>query len=358
MLVECKIEDIDFFNIINRSNSLLSNFDYTEIDRSFYEKHIKSRIPPRIFDVHVHINLEEHIAMVPEERWYSDWALECGHLLPCDDAHSIAKELFPDSRYEIAGFPWPINEADLAGNNQYLAKMGAEGKLKPFMCVKPEWEPDYIERTLVEGGFVGFKPYPDMVTDVKGADISIFGFLPHEQCKILDRYGKAVMLHLPRKERIADRDNIRELLELRQRYPNITIIIAHFGRSFCPIYLRKGLKRMGDVRGFYFDTSAVINPEVYDVALDFIDPSKILFGTDMPITLWHGKQKWRRKRYINIPREEFTWKKLRKPKEEPFYNLILYEQVRSILDAFERNRLGKEEKEGIFYGNAIRALKL
>jgi hypothetical protein len=78
----------------------------------------------------------------------------------------------------------------------------------------------------------------------------------------------------------------------------------------------------------------------------------------MPITLWHGRQIWKRKRYINMPREEFTWKKVRRPKEEPFYTLILYEQVRSMLDAFDRHGLGKEEREGIFYGNAIRALKI
>jgi hypothetical protein len=113
--------------------------------------------------VHVHLNLLEHVAMVPEERWRTDWALESGHLLP------------------------------------------------------------------VEGAFVGFTPYGDMVSGVKGADLGIFDFLPRRQLEIMDREG------------------------LRQ------------------------LRR--DAEGPYFDTSAVINPETCELAFDRLPVERILFGT-------------------------------------------------------------------------------
>ena len=65
------------------------------------------------------------------------------------------------------------------------------------------------------------------------------------------------MLHLPRAERIASPENVRELLEISQRYPEVAIIIAHFGRSFCPYYLERGLEQLGqEGQGFYFDTTA------------------------------------------------------------------------------------------------------
>ena len=332
-------------------------FEKTELDEAFYAEHIAPRLPAQVLDVHVHLNRPEHIAMVPEERWLSDWALESGHLLPCDDAYRCAKELYPDVEYAIAGFPWPIREADLVANNAYLSSMRREGKLSPFMAVRPEWPTEEVERALLEGEFVGFKPYGDMLTGVKGADISIFDFFPHAQWRILEQHHKAVMLHLPRKNRLADDDNIRELTEARYAYPDVTIIIAHFGRSFCPVYLEEGLDKLGDAEDFYFDTAAVVNPAVYDVAFSRLRRDRILYGSDMPILFWHGRREWSEREYHNLCREDFSWNvERRSPEEEATYTIFLYEQMRAILDAIERHGLTEGEKRGIFRENALRAL--
>ncbi len=335
-------------------------FEKTPLDARFYEEHLKPRLPWRIFDAHVHLNLPEHIAMVPEERWRTDWALESGHLLPVEDAYACARELFPEARYAIAGMPWPIREADLAANNRYLAEKRAEGLLHPFLAVRPEWDPEEIERELQEGGFVGFKPYGDMVSGVKGAELSIFDFLPRRQLEILDRRGLALLLHLPRRERIADPDNVRELREIRDRYPRVTVIVAHLGRSFCPYYLREGLRQLGrDAEGLHFDTSAVINPETYQVAFDSLPAERILFGTDIPILFWHGRRTWTEREYRNLCREPFSWNVHREPPEvEATYTLFLYEQMKAILDACDRQRFTRAQRDGLFWANARRALRL
>ena len=334
-------------------------FELTELDRNFFGEYIGPRLPKKVFDIHVHLNLPEHIEMVPKERWLSDWALECGHLLPVEDAFSCAKELFPDVEYSIAGFPWPIKEADIDNNNEYLARMSVERKISPFMAVRPEWNVEEIEKTLIEGRFVGFKPYPDMVSGVKGADISIFDFCPQTQWEVLNRNKKAVMLHLPRKDRLADKDNIKELQEIRQRYPDVKIIIAHFGRSFNPYYLRLGLEGLGNPDEYYFDTTAVINPEVYSIAFDKISGEHILYGSDLPITLWHGKREWTERDYVNLCRENYSWNKNRKPPDvEAGYTIFLYEEIRAILDAIDRCSLGDEVRNGVFRNNALRVLDL
>lgn len=331
-------------------------FERTPFDDAFYREHIMPRIPSSVFDIHVHINLPEHIAMVPKERWLSDWALESGHLMPCEDAYACAEELYPGVEYQIAGFPWPIREADLHGNNAYLSKMLKLGRLTPFMVVRPSWPADEVEKTLIEGDFVGFKPYPDMLSGVKGAEMSIFDFMSHEQWKILNRHKKALMLHLPRRGRIADDDNVRELKEARDKYPDVAIIIAHFGRSFCPIYLEEGLEKLGGADGFYFDNSAIINPAVYDLAFSRIPSERILYGSDMPILFWHGRQEWTEREYRNLCREKFSWK-IPRPAEEATYTIFLYEQIRSVLDAIDRHGLSEEEKRGIFRDNALRVLR-
>jgi hypothetical protein len=324
-----------------------------EHDKAFYREILQPRLPSQLYDIHVHLNLQEHVAMVPQERWLSDWAMEIGHVLPVNDALACTEELFPQSRYHINGFPMPVKEADLRSNNSYLAEQQRQNKLSAFMCIMPEWKDEEIERGLEEEGFLGVKPYPDMVSGVKGADIGIFDFMPPNQWEILNRHKKVVMLHLPRKDRLPADGNIQELKHIRQSYPDLFIIIAHFGRSFCPVYLEEGLNKLGDADGFYFDTSAVLNPSVYDVALTRLHPEQILYGSDMPITLFHGRREWTDRSYINLSSEDYSWNTDRRsPEEEASYTLFIYEQLAAMLDAMDRNGISKEHREGIFFNNA------
>lgn len=333
-------------------------FTLTEQDKRFYRQYLQSRMPPRLYDIHVHLNLPEHVSMVPAGRWLSDWAMECGHLLPVDDAIACGEELFPDSQYFINGFPMPVVEADLRENNRYLAREQRGNKITAFMCIMPDWDDEELEKTLIEEGFLGVKPYPDMVSGMKGADIGIFDFMPPNQWALVNKHNKAVMLHLPRKERFSADRNVEELHEIRQTYPDATIIIAHFGRSFCPYYLEEGLRKLGSADGFYFDTSGVLNPAVYDIAFTQLDPEQILFGTDMPIFLFHGRREWTDRAYINLSSEDFSWNTNRRSSEEESkYTLAIFEQLRTILDAIDRNGLGREMKEYIFFRNAEQLLQ-
>ena len=323
-----------------------------QVDEEFYEQYIRQRLPKQIFDFHVHINLLEHIPEMSEERIHSDWAFECGLILPCETAYRYGKLLFPDAEYRIAGFPWPIQEADLAAGNAYLLEKKNAGLLTPFMAVKPEFSEQYIEEQLPQ--FSGFKPYPDLVSSVKGAEISIFSFKPHWQLEILNRHHKTVVIHLPRKGRIADPNNVRELLEMRQKYPDIQIVIAHFGRSFNPIYLEEALRQMGDgAKDFYYDTAAVLNPEVYRLALERLPHDRILYGSDAPIMLWHGKRRWTERTYHNLAREPYSWNQHEEGEEaERRYSFFLYEQMKVILDETEAMGLGENVKRRLFYENA------
>lgn len=328
-----------------------------ENDEEFYVKYLKGRMPDRIFDFHVHLNLPEHIPDMSEERLRSDWAFECGLILPCETAYRYAGLLFPDTEYRIAGFPWPVREADLVSGNRYLLDKKAEGKVTPFMSVRPDFTEDYIEELLPE--FCGFKPYPDLVSTVKGAEISIFRFMPHWQLEILNRHRKAVVIHLPRKGRIADPENVRELLEMRQEYPDVQIVIAHLGRSFNPVYLREALKQLGSsAADFYYDTAAVLNPEVYELAFEKLPLTQILYGSDTPIMLWHGKRRWTDNTYINLTNEPYSWNHHEGGEAaEKGYTFFLYEQMKVILDTLERMGFGEDIKRGLFFGNTSQLLE-
>jgi len=338
---------------------MLPFFEYTDVDLMFYRKYIAPRIPSRIFDVHVHIFLKEHVDMIPEKTLKLFWASECAQVLSCDDALSCARELYPDTEYRIAGFPTLSPEADIKGMNEYVARMGIEDKCIPLMAVRPEWNASEVEETFLAGNFAGMKPYPGMVKGGSRGEVGIFEFMPHAQWDIINRHKKAVILHIGRKDRFADEKNIKDLLTARDAYPDVNIIIAHLGRSYCPYYLEEGLRRMGNPEGFYFDTTAVINPDVYDIAFGAIPAGNILYGSDMHVLFWHGKREWDKKNYYNITREEYSWNKNRRsPEEEAGYTIFLYEQMKSMLDALEKHGLTEEQKYDVFGKNAKRALRI
>ena len=87
------------------------------------------------------------------------------------------------------------------------------------------------------------------------------------------------------------------------------------------------------MRELNFDTAAVLNPAVHAMALEVMDPKRILYGTDLLVFLWHGKRRWTQWEYFNLAREDFPWNRHEEgPEAEAGYTFFLYEQLRSILD--------------------------
>lgn len=325
-------------------------FHKTNIDQRFYEEHIRERLPQRIVDAHVHMNLEKHVKNVSPERIAMDWALECGLQMDYEASRTYYHALFPDREVELVAFPFPLAEVDIPGNNRYLAGLAREKGICGLMSVRPEWSSEYCEETLLGNPFAGFKPYPYLASQIKGADISIYDFIPGEQLAVLDRHKKALVLHLPRRGRLPAPDNIRELREIRQAYPDIRIVLAHYGRCFTTEMFQKGTDALGeDLDGFYFDTAAVINPQVHRMAMERLDGSRIIYGTDLPIMAWHGIREWQSDTPSNYCREEFSWNHHEKRDEENGFTYIAYLQLKNMLDAIGEN---KSVREKIFYKNA------
>lgn len=331
-------------------------FHKTELDIEFYNEYLEERLPEKITDVHVHMNLEEHVKGVSKERISMDWALECGLQMEYEAAQHYYQTMFPGKDILLTAFPFPLPEVDIPANNVYLSGLAKTGKIDALMSVRPEWTAQYCEEILVNNPFLGFKPYPYLASAIKGADISIYDFMPESQLSVLDRHKKALMLHLPRKGRLPAPDNIRELREIRQKFPDIHIILAHFGRSFTTEIFNQGITELGeDLKGFYFDTAAVVNPGVHQMAMERLDSRQILFGTDFPIMTWHGMREWHKDTPTNYCRENFGWNRHEKGAEaEAGFTFIAYVQLKNMLDAIGNDHIRKEQ---IFYKNALDAFR-
>jgi uncharacterized protein len=334
---------------------MYSYFVKDENDVRFYAEHLVNRLPESIFDAHVHVNLPEHVAMVSQQTINGDWALECGLIMTYEDVLSYHETLFPSHKMRMLALPWPLPEADIPANNAYLSGLAGEKKLTALMTTRPEWNAEYVEKQLLMGGFAGFKPYPYMAASEKGAEVSVFDFLPHHHLEVANRHSRAVLLHLPRKGRFADDDNIHEIRTIVQKYPDLRLVLAHYGRCFNVKYLREGLAKLGDDKNaVYFDTAAVINPAVHREALQKLRTDQILFGMDLPILLWHGKRRWTETEYFNLCREEFSWNKHPDPEDEKNYTFFVYEQCKAMLDCMEEEGASRQAVCDIFCNNADR----
>lgn len=334
-------------------------FEKTALDEAFYGEKLLPRLPQEIFDVHTHVNLWEHVKDVPKERIMDDWAFQCGYVMSAQDARHYFDTMFPGIKYEINAFPFPIREADIEASNEYVAQcVRTQAVRSGFMCIKPEYDVDYMEEMLTKHGFSGVKPYPDMVSGKKGAEVGIFDFMTREQFALAEKLGMVVMMHLPRAGRMPDDRNIAELKEIRNEFPKLKLCIAHFGRCFTPYHFSQAIEKMGeDIHWLYFDTAAVLNPGVYELALTTLSPGRILFGTDEPIFLWHGKRTWTKTGYQNLAREDFAWNTHREGREaEAGYTFYVYKQVNNILDTIDKLGLGAEVAGQIFGGNAKKLL--
>jgi len=332
-------------------------FHYTELDRKYYDEHLRNRLPQVILDSHGHLNTWDHLKDIPPERIASDWALQYGMHMTAEDLAYYYGLFFPDKNIRSVSFPFPIKEANIEDNNDYVARCAGEGKIAyGVMCTKPEYSCEYLEQQVRTKGFSGFKPYPDMVSGEKGAEISIFQFITHDQLALAERLQLPIVMHLPRAGRMPDPNNIHELREIRQKYPNLKMVIAHFGRCFTPYYFNLALERLGeDAKGFLFDTAAVLNPEVLRMGFDRLSPEQILFGMDQPIFLWHGYREWTDTKYVNIAREDFSWNVNRKdPATEAGYTLFIYRQLDNILNELDRFAASPEVRDAIFRGNCAR----
>ena len=333
---------------------MLSDFTYTQRDRDFYQTYIAPRLPARLWDVHQHMTLPEQLARMDPAMIRADWAIQCGMAMSFEDYDRFRSTVYPGVSVSVTAFGNVVRGADHAANNAYIASLLGQHKIETgFLVLDPSVPAAQTERLYDEGGFCGYKPYADMVAGAKGADVTFPEFMPPDHMRLLNERQGKLMLHVPRPGRLPDDRNIRELLELRQQYPDITIIIAHMGRSYCPGTLTQALDKLGaHVNEFHYDFAAVLNPAVMQVALARIDHDRIHYGTDLPVFWWHGRRRWTETQYFNLAREDFDWNRHEDREHEAEYTLFLYEQLKNLLDVTGQAADPAALRQKIFYANS------
>ena len=118
-------------------------------------------------------------------------------------------------------------------NNAYVAECSRRTGFPALYYSRPEQSPEELEAEIRKGGFLGLKSYLSLSPKyLPEAEIRIFDFFPKAQLKKMDELGAIVMLHIPRNGRLKDPVNLAQIMEIKQEFPNIRLIIAHIGRAY------------------------------------------------------------------------------------------------------------------------------
>ncbi len=343
--------------------SLHHVWNYTEVDRVFWNEHLADWLPHKIFDAHTHVNdprfrLEEPTEAMRRQYWVSEVSEPIG----AADAQRCYETVFPGCDFSCLAFGMPSFDYDIVGSNADLGRQCVQRGWKSLAVVLPQWSAEKVTALLDQPSVIGVKVYyslisEDKTTRDKHIEASIFEFVPPHQLEVLNARKAWLMLHVPKADRLGHPDNIREVRELRERYPDIIVVIAHLGRCYTMEHIREALPQLADDPGLYFDNSAVFNPEVHRYVLEMLGPDRILYGTDNPVFYMRGRRQWAERSYVNRTSYPFYFNKDREaPEIEASYTLFMYEALRAIKTAATDLQLSREEIEKLFSGNAYRLM--
>lgn len=86
--------------------------------------------------------------------------------------------------------------------------------------------------------------YPDLDYDIKTSNEYV-----RTECLKRNWYGLAMVRPQWSAERLGHAGNIREIKEIRRRYPRVVLVIAHLGRCYAEPHAREALPALADASG-------------------------------------------------------------------------------------------------------------
>ena len=333
-------------------------WQYNDVDRAFWRENLEDWVPRRIIDAHTHVASPalRRQPMTPDMR-RQHWVSEVSEPIDAADAEALPGDRVPRPAGDLHCLRHAGPGLGPRGE-QCLRATGVHSRLvQPGVGPAPVDRPE--SRRRAEGaGVLGVKPYYALISHAPltrdaHLEASIFEFLPHHILEVLDARHAWVTLHVPRAARLGDPDNLREIREIRRRYPNLVLVIAHLGRCYTEAHARAGLLPLADDPGIYFDTSAVINPASHRLALEHLGPERLLYGTDNPVFYMRGRRQYRGTSYVNRTNHDFHFNTEREPPEiEAGYTLFLYEDLLAMKQACCELGIERRQIEALFHDNA------
>ena len=334
-------------------NQNYEEFFTNSLDDIIWKEELSEFIPNKIFDIHTHIyrwvfNLDPKKELGPFSQTIGKYFPEVTWEL----ANKIDSLMMPGKIVDRLSFPFPFPyPCDFQSSNNYLSKEISKGyNSHGLMLVHPKMNSENIEINLFKNSFKGFKPYRYYSSTGDSVNARILDFMPENQIKIADKYGLIIMMHLSKKDAVADSENIFDLINLSSKYPNVKWILAHCARSYSAWAIEKAAKQLRGLKNIWYDCSTVCESDALDALYTGIGMDRLMYGSDDMIGPLRGK-------YITFGN---AWAFL-----SPYNNslnlshcddrmtFIRYEQLRAMKRGSRQIGLDQKKREALFHDTAF-----
>ncbi len=335
-------------------------FALTDYDKKVYEQELRDFLPDQMIDIHTHIWKKDFPAY-GDHNGGATWPARVAEDCTVEDLLQTYKDLFPGKTVTPNIFGECL--VDLNITNRYVRECGQKYHLPYMYRISYDMDPEKVEQEVIEGGFLGFKPYlsnkPAYIPD---DEIRIFDFMTPEHLRIADKHGLAVILHIARNKRLRDPVNLGQLLEIEEKYPNVKLVVAHVGRAYTEEDFGNAFEVLKGTQRMCFDFSANTLDLAMMRIIETVGTDRVMFGSDMPISKMRMYRITEGGNYVNvIPRGLYGDVSddihMREVDGEDITTFI-YEELLAFKRACTTLGLSREDVEKMMYKNAKGILKI
>ncbi len=323
-----------------------------DYDKMLATSALENFLPKEVFDIHAHPFNAIH---------FSDGARqflsEVGVLGCAEHREALHRYMSVNTLHGLY-FGLPDRSADRKKLNEWVGKtveLHGTQLSRALMVVCPQDNPNEVASTLSNSLFCGLKPYHCYAGGRDTTNAKIVEFAPEWMWEILHEKKGVLMLHIVRDDAISDLSNQQALKTLCRSYSGVKLILAHVARSFNYRNARNGLHAIADLDNVVVDTSAICEADAFRTALSVLGPSRILWGSDFPVSETRGRCVTTGKRffwlYPELFREDYNGS------TDTAMTLIGIESLLAFKEACEDYGLSKTDIDAIFLRNALQLLK-
>lgn len=324
----------------------MSGWTQTAADAELFRRELETFVPPVIFDAHAHWYRADHFPVDVRPQ-----LVATGPAIAGSAAFNVEMEkITPGRQTEGLFFPYPHAAVDVDAANEFLAaELLEQPNSRGQMLVTPSHDPEFIRETVRRQGFVGLKCYHVFSPKRPTFDSFIEDFLPEAQVQVAHDLGLSITLHMVRQRALADPANQATIRRYCERYPNMRLILAHAARGFNVHHTIEGIESLRGISNVWFDTSAVTDSGAIEAILRVFGPSRLLYGSDFPVTHLRG-------RCISLG-DSFLWISAENTQlDVPYGRIELatvgHESLRTLKIACQSLRLSDTDVEQVFSRNA------
>jgi hypothetical protein len=335
--------------------------ELSDLDRRIWAEELEAFVPHRVFDVHTHLyHWDHYLDSNKAQSSYgtllgTNWSTATWELASTCDA-----ALMPGREVHRLSFPFPFpHPCDFDAANAFLAEQVRDPQSAGLMLVHPRMTADDVESRLNRYAFLGFKPYRNYALSGDIQNCRMAEFMPEHLIEIAHRRGLVIMMHVSKRDAIADPENIADLLDFCERYPGAKWILAHCARSYSAWAIERAAPRLRGLKNVWYDVSSVCESDAMVALMNGVGPERVMYGSDdIPIGVLRGK-------YIAFG---YAWaylsetnQQLSLPHCDPRMTFTRYEQLRAMRRAAQSVGLDRGQIQALFHDTAselIRQLRI